>query len=359
MANLHPHFEIKDYDLAKSHDGAMILGNVYRITILSEILIRIEYSETGTFEDRPTELVKFRRFDIPKFVKKEDEHHIVISTNYFKVEYNKGKPMFGNKLTPDQFFKVSLNNTDKFWYFGHPEARNFKGTAISLDDTEGTVNYEKGLYSTDGFVSLDDSQTLIFNPDGSLGKRADERIDTYLFMYRKDFGFCLRDYFKLTGKPVMLPRYALGVWWNKDYPYSTDELEKLVWEFSKNEVPLSYNQSLEYFSHKKENKTVAIGFINMARRYKLKDISWLYDVSFELLNDRKVKSIILIGPYAYDLAVRLKLAGIDDSIITCCPNPEDIVDCLLKYSTRRLYCIFFFDLDRLLRAKLLKRGIEV
>ncbi|MDD4408056.1 MAG: glycoside hydrolase family 31 protein, partial [Bacilli bacterium] len=239
MASLKPHFKIDKYEDAKSRNDAMIIGNKYRITILSDILIRLEYSETGTFEDRPTELIKYRNFDITNFIKKEDATHLVVTTNYFKLEYQKDKPFFGSKVSPDQFLKITLSNSEKFWYFTHPEARNFKGAGYSLDNADGNPSYKKGLYSTDGFVSIDDSESLIFNKDGSLGKRSDSRIDTYVFLYRKDFGFCLRDYFRLTGKPSLVPRYALGIWWNKDYPYTTKELEELIWNFNKNKIPIS------------------------------------------------------------------------------------------------------------------------
>ena len=59
------YFEFKNYDDAISLDAAIIRGVNYRITILSDILVRIEYNANGKFEDRPTELVKFRKFDVP------------------------------------------------------------------------------------------------------------------------------------------------------------------------------------------------------------------------------------------------------------------------------------------------------
>ena len=43
----------------------MIIGNKYRITILTERLVRFEYNEAGSFEDRPTEFVKNRKFQKP------------------------------------------------------------------------------------------------------------------------------------------------------------------------------------------------------------------------------------------------------------------------------------------------------
>ena len=95
-------------------------------------------------------------------------------------------PFTGGKMAPpDQFLRVDLNGTDKYWFYNHPEVRNFRGSSFSLDGTDGRASYSKGLYSTDGFVSIDDSNSLIFNQDGTLGKRSDKRADIYLFMYRK------------------------------------------------------------------------------------------------------------------------------------------------------------------------------
>lgn len=239
MDKLLDQFLVQDYQNARSSEELIIKGKFYRITILSEILIRLEYSKEGIFEDRPTEFAINRNFKPSKFFVKNDKEYLTITTNYFKLEYQKEKPFYGTKLQPDLNLRVTLLNADKIWFFGAPEARNFKGTAYSLDDTEGKANYQKGLYSTDGFVSIDDSKTLILKEDGSLIKRTDERIDTYLFMYRKDFGFCLRDYFKLTGKPPLIPRYALGNWWNKNITYNAETLNKLVEEFKLHEIPLS------------------------------------------------------------------------------------------------------------------------
>ena len=71
MASLKEHFAIKNYEQAESYKEAICIGRYYRITVLSDVLLRLEYSPTGTFEDRPTELVEFRRFPVPKFFIKE------------------------------------------------------------------------------------------------------------------------------------------------------------------------------------------------------------------------------------------------------------------------------------------------
>jgi UDP-N-acetylmuramyl tripeptide synthase len=43
-----------------------------------------------------------------------------------------------------------------------------------------------------------------------------------------------------------------------------------------------------------------------------RDVSWIWDANFELLKDYK-QSIIISGDRAYDMAVRLKYAGVDES----------------------------------------------
>lgn len=241
-----------NYNDAISKDAAIFRGKKYRITVLSELLVRLEYSESGSFEDRPTELAKHRNFDVPKFEVNDDERYLTIKTSYFTLTYEKEKPMVGNKFSPDKYLRVSLNDTDKLWFFTQVEARNFKSTASSIDESLEMPKLEKGLYSTDGFVSIDDSKSLIFNIDGSVGRRSDERIDTYLFMYKKDFGYCLKNYYQLTGYPPLISRSALGIWWDKRDTYNADQLYSLMEKFKRNSIPVSIlllSNTLDQFGH--------------------------------------------------------------------------------------------------------------
>ena len=73
----------------------IIQGKNYRFTILSEILIRMEYSETGVFLDEHTELARNRNFSIPKFKVEQDERFLVIETSYFRLEYIKEQSFSG------------------------------------------------------------------------------------------------------------------------------------------------------------------------------------------------------------------------------------------------------------------------
>ena len=239
MASFGKHFSVNQ-ELGKSQKNAIKTGNFYRITVLTERLVRLEYSKDGKFNDSLTDLVANRNFSVPKFKVEEDEKYLVITTSYFSLQYVKDYPFKGPSFAPDTNLKIKLLNTDKIWYYGHPEARNFLGSAISLDDFKGgNKKLEKGLYSTDGFVSIEDKSPLVINELGILNKTSDNYEDIYVFMYKRDFGLCLKDYFTLTGFPLMLPRYALGIWWYRDKIYNFDDTKALVETFSHNEIPLS------------------------------------------------------------------------------------------------------------------------
>ena len=128
---------------------------------------------------------------------------------------------------------------------------------------------------------------------------------------------------------------------------------------SKNETPISYNQSIEYITSKKGTKTVAIGFTRISGRYDLKDLSWLYDINFELLNDKSIERIILIGPFAYDIATRLKLASINTNKFKYCIDYTDSLNYSLKNAIGDLYFAVYFDLDYKYIDELRKRGIKI
>ena len=58
-------------------------------------------------------------------------------------------------------------------------------------------------------------------------------------MYKRDFGTCLKDYYTLTGYPPLIPRYSVGVWWNRNVEYNSKGIEKLVHKFTKHRIPVS------------------------------------------------------------------------------------------------------------------------
>ena len=232
-------YYVKNYKDAISNKDTIIKGKNYRFTVLTDRLIRLEYSPSGTFEDRPTQRVIFRKFPKPNFTCSQSEMLLQIITSYFTLDYVKEKHFDSGKLTPGSNLKITLLNSEHIWYYKHPEARNFGTVNYSLDDFKGKLKLSKGLYSTDGFAVVDDSDSLVLTENGNFIPRENKELDIYVFMYRKDLGLCLQDYYNLTGYPEMLPRYAFGNWWYKDEKYSNNDILDIINKFRENNIPLS------------------------------------------------------------------------------------------------------------------------
>lgn len=236
-----------------SNSKVVFSGVNYRITILSDRLIRLEYSTNNDFKDDLSLLVKNRLFNVPHIKVTQDDKYLVITSKYFILQYTKEKPFKGPKFAPDSNLKIKLINTDKLWYYDHPEARNFLGSAFAIEDLNSKTKLEKGLYSTDGFATLDDSKTMLVDEEGFVKQNDYTGVDMYLFMYKRDFGLCLKDYFTLTGFPPLLPKYALGIWWNRDLIYTSDDIKKLIKSFYHHKIPLSVLLLSEFWHNKDKN----------------------------------------------------------------------------------------------------------
>jgi len=74
--------------------------------------------------------------------------------------------------------------------------------------------------------------------------------------------------------------------------------------------PTSLDQSISYALEQPEEKTVVL-HVNNVLYTENKDISWLYDVTFERLRGR-VDAIVCSGSRAWDIAVRLRQGGFSD-----------------------------------------------
>lgn len=227
-----------DYKRSVSNESNIIKGEKYRFTILSPRLIRLEYSESGNFVDKPTEFARFRDFSEFKFEKQENDKFLLIRTKYFQVTYLKNKPILGTKVNPTANLKIELLKTDNVWYYKHPEAKNYGAPSNSIDDS-GKINLKRGLYSLDGFSSYDDSKGLILDENNQFVERSESETDVYVFLYYNDFLESLKDYFYLTGYPPLIPRYALGNWWTRATNYNDNSVKDLIDDFSEKEVPIS------------------------------------------------------------------------------------------------------------------------
>ena len=216
---------------------AMIAGDKYRFTVLTDRIIRIEYNEDGIFEDRATQIVVNRDFEIPEFELKKDDEKIEIVTEYMTLIYYTGR-----KFTPNSLFAKfrgknanSINN----WHYGDGNKKNLKGTARTLDEVNGECKLDSGILSRKNFTQIDDSRSLILEEDGSLVPRKYEGTDIYLFGYADDYYAAIRDFYVLAGPSTLLPRYALGNMWSRYHRYTQKEYIDLMDRFEKEGCPFS------------------------------------------------------------------------------------------------------------------------
>ena len=127
---------------------------------------------------------------------------------------------------------------------------------------------------------------------------------------------------------------------------------------SKNENNLSYYQSIKYIVDSKGKKTVILGFDNVSRRYKFNDISWLYDVDFEMLNNKDIDKILCIGRFRYDVATRLEYAKINRKKIILVDNLDDIINITLNETKGDIYTMVCFDMTAILKKKIMEAQNE-
>ncbi len=215
----------------KAEDRFVVQGEKYRITVLTEQMLRLEYSADGEFEDRATRLVFNRAFAEPGFETYYADGLLHIVTKHLHLRYDE-----------KEFSEVSMQifvDGNRDWRYD-AKPITLGGTFRTLDGVNGAKPLPDGLLSSrHGFATLDDSRTIAIGEDGWPVPVTKERIDLYFFGYNRDFEQCIKDFYKLSNPVPLLPRYALGNWWSKYYKYTDQSYLALMDKFQEKQIPLS------------------------------------------------------------------------------------------------------------------------
>ena len=217
----------------RHREGATVQGDKWRITVLTEELLRLEYSEDGSFEDHPTQRVINRDFPVPGFQVREGEEELQVITPKVHLTYDK-RPFSPNGLE----IRIRGNGCASVWHYGEA-VRDLKGTARTLDEARGEIPLEPGLLSRNGITVLDDSGTITLLEEGWVRQRSQEAVDLYFFGYGHAYEKCLRDFYHLCGHTPLLPRFVFGNWWSRYHKYTEQEYKDLVGRFEEEGIPLS------------------------------------------------------------------------------------------------------------------------
>ncbi len=226
-------------------DAVVTVGNA-RFTVLTDRLIRMEWSENGQFEDNATLAIINRNLPVPAFTVRTTGDGAQIRTKALTLKYDGGGKFNSGNL------KVSfrLNGRTVTWHPGMEDRGNLMGTCRTLDKCYGfeKINandpMEPGILSRDGWTIVDESgRHLIKENDSDWGNWVEARPegdvqDLYIFAYGHDYTSALNDFTKVAGKIPMPPKYVFGYWWSRYWAYSDDEFLALGKEFRDRQIPI-------------------------------------------------------------------------------------------------------------------------
>ena len=213
----------------------IVQGDCYRISVLTEGLLRLEYSADGIFEDRATQAVWNRDFPKTAFRLIETEDCLEIITSKAHLIYDR-REFSSSGLSVQAVGDYSAYSS--IWHYGE-DFKDLGGTARTLDEADGAVPLEHGIISRCGFSVMDDSRSLALREDGWVEPRREGCIDIYFWAWGHDYYRALKDFYHLCGKSPMVPRYALGNWWSRYYRYSEESYKSLMERFEKEDLPFT------------------------------------------------------------------------------------------------------------------------
>ena len=112
---------------------------------------------------------------------------------------------------------------------------------------------------------------------------------------------------------------------------------------SKHENSISYDQSIRVASAFSEGCDVMFIVDAVSRKYFTSDVSWLWDIDFEMLNNPNIHQIVLAGKYVNDLAVRFSYTDIPSDKIKLYESIDEAVDYLNSDRKEYIYVITCFS----------------
>ena len=244
-----------DYDPVADSKAIVVSGRA-RFTVLTDRLIRMEWSEDGGFEDRASLAIINRKMPVPEYSSsRAADGSLLIKTGAVTLRYSGDDRFDENNLS----VSFKLNGKNVVWHPGLAADGNLKGTMRTLDriysrnKEEGGFNknskttpvekLEDGVLSRDGWAIVDESERQLLEKNGSdwgewvCERPAGDRQDLYIFAYGHDYTGALQDFTRVAGKIPMPPKYALGYWWSRYWAYTDDQFLEIAHELKDRGVP--------------------------------------------------------------------------------------------------------------------------
>ena len=224
---------------------AVVVADNARFTVLTPQLIRMEWSENGTFEDRATLTFINRHTEVPQFKVTNSRSKVVIRTSALTLTYRKGAKFSADNLSAE----FMLGDKKVVWHYGDKDSLNLMGTTRTLDKADGwNLNpndpMEPGVISRSGWSVVDDSTRHLFVDTPSHWQKwvecrpEGDYQDLYLFAYGHNYMQAVKDYISIAGRIPLPPKYAFGYWWSRYWQYSDNELRDLISQMRSLDIPI-------------------------------------------------------------------------------------------------------------------------
>ena len=119
---------------------------------------------------------------------------------------------------------------------------------------------------------------------------------------------------------------------------------RIIKQMSKDRNALGSSRAFDYIAGLDGNKELILMMNNLSDNNTWSEnVCWLYDCDFEFLNKDNIKNIICTGPRAKDYFLRLKYAGVDDSVISIVGDELSAPDKLKLVDAEDVYVLFGTD----------------
>ena len=226
---------------------SVIQGDHWRIGLITDALVRFEWSDSGRFVDDATQMAMVRDFgEKPEFTVTERNGWLEIDTPSLHISYNQ------RKFSPEGLYATvkHVNAIENTWHYGDVQRRNLGGTYRTLDEANGRIPVDPGVNSTDGWAIIDDSKSNVIRETAEVNgnhndfgtwvtPKEEPTTDLYLFGYGHRYREAVHALYRLTGPTPLLPRFVLGNWWSRYHRYTETEYRQLVERFEKEGIPFT------------------------------------------------------------------------------------------------------------------------
>lgn len=244
-----------------ANPAAVIIQGHARFTILTDMLVRMEYAVNDSFVDNASLTFVNRNLPVPSYTVKHDKGWLIIKTGHLVLRYkeNSGKFTHANleinylelETTESKvgFIRVIEMVKKYTWKPGTKDHQNLKGTTRTLDAASGKFSFqslkkldiEDGIISKSGWAFMDDSERPLFdNSDWPWveARKNYKNQDWYFFGYGNNYKRALYDFVSTSGRISLPPKYAFGIWYSRYWAYTEQDLKDIVNDYEKNNIPL-------------------------------------------------------------------------------------------------------------------------